>query len=104
MDCDTIPECQMTCAGPNEELMRAVILHAGCTVEWLLHAGWLKGVATVVMFVFMNMSRVVLVGAIVKLNWRCEKTKRWALKSYSSLCLCTKNETTYKYSSSTGVS
>lgn len=72
LDCDTIPTCRMTCDGPNEKLMMIVVVHAGCMVEWLFHAGWLKGVATVIMFVFLNLSRAVIVGGIVRLNWRYE--------------------------------
>lgn len=60
----------MTCAGPNEELLRVVTVHAGCMAEWFFHAGLARGAATLLMFVFLNISRVVLVGGIVKLNWR----------------------------------
>lgn len=70
LDCDTIPTCRMTCDGPNKELLLIITMHAGCMVEWLLHASWLKGVAMFTMFVFLNISRVVVVGGIVKLNWR----------------------------------
>ena len=45
-------------------------MHAGCMVEWLIHASWLKGVAVFTMFVFLNLSRVVIVGGVVKLNWK----------------------------------
>eukprot|EP00903_Cladosiphon_okamuranus_P008866 g8489.t1 len=70
LDCDTIPACRMTCAGPNEELLRVVTVHAGCMMEWMFHAGAARMAATLLMFVFLNVSRVVLVGGFVKLNWR----------------------------------
>lgn len=70
LDCDSIPTCEMTCSGPNEELVRVLTMHAGCMTEWLFHAGWLKGVVTLVMFAFLNFSRVIIVGGIVKANWR----------------------------------
>lgn len=60
----------MTCSGPNQELLRVVTTHAGCMVEWLFHAGAVRLTALLLMFVFLNTSRIVLVGAIVKLNWR----------------------------------
>lgn len=60
----------MTCAGPNEELLRVVAVHAGCMVEWMFHAGTVRLAATLLMFLFLNVSRVVLVGGVVKLNWR----------------------------------
>lgn len=60
----------MTCTGPNEELLRAVTVHAGCMVEWMFHAGTARLAASFLMFVFLNVSRVVFVGAVVKLNWR----------------------------------
>lgn len=70
LDCDQIPTCRMSCAGPNEELLRIVTTHAGCMVEWYFHASTVKLGATLLMFLFLNISRVVLVGGIVKLNWR----------------------------------
>ncbi|CAM9421672.1 unnamed protein product, partial [Scytosiphon promiscuus] len=70
LDCDTIPTCRLTCAGPNEELLRIVTTHAGCMVEWYFHANTVKLAATLLMFLFLNISRIVLVGGIVKLNWR----------------------------------
>ncbi|CAM9490400.1 unnamed protein product [Ectocarpus fasciculatus] len=69
LDCDTIPTCRMTCVGPNEELLQAVTIHAGCMVEWFFHAGTVRLAATLLMFLFLNVSRVVLVGGVVKLNW-----------------------------------
>ncbi|CAN0382440.1 unnamed protein product, partial [Hapterophycus canaliculatus] len=70
LDCDTIPTCRMTCAGPNEELLRLVTTHAGCMLEWYFHASTVKLAATLLMFLFLNISRAVLVSGIVKLNWR----------------------------------
>lgn len=70
LDCDTIPTCRMTCSGPNEELLRVVTVHAGCMVEWFFHAGIARAAATFLMFLFLNISRVVLVSGVVKLNWR----------------------------------
>ncbi|CBJ29864.1 conserved unknown protein [Ectocarpus siliculosus] len=69
LDCDTIPTCRMTCVGPNEELLQAVTIHAGCMVEWFFHAGTVRVAATLLMFLFLNVSRIVLVGGVVKLNW-----------------------------------
>lgn len=60
----------MTCPGPNDELIRAVTMHAGCTLEWYIHAGCLKGVTIFVVYLFMNAARGVLVAAIIKINWR----------------------------------
>ena len=60
----------MTCAGPSKELLRVATLHAGCTVECFIHVGIIKTIAIVVVFVFMNMSRVILFSGFIKLNWR----------------------------------
>lgn len=60
----------MTCGGPNELLLRLVTTHAGCMVEWLLHAGWLKGLTALVIFVLTNTSRNMLISAFIKLHWR----------------------------------
>lgn len=70
LDCSTIPPCRMSCKGPSEELIWAVSTHTACMVEWLVHAGWLKGVTCLVMFLFMNVSRAVIVAGIVKCNWK----------------------------------
>lgn len=60
----------MTCEGPNKELLEVVTVHAGCMVEWLFHAGAVRMLAILLMFMFLNISRVILVGGIVKLSWR----------------------------------
>lgn len=59
----------MTCAGPSKELLRAVSLHAGCTVEWFFHAGVLRMVPIVVIFVSMNVSRTVIMSGVIKITW-----------------------------------
>lgn len=60
----------MTCDGPNEELIQGITLHAGCMLEWFFHAGWLTIFTILIIFVFMNASRVVLLTGLVKLSWR----------------------------------
>ncbi|CAM9905581.1 unnamed protein product [Choristocarpus tenellus] len=70
LDCKTIPECHTSCTGPSTALLQAATQHAGCMVEWLFHAGMLKGFTALIMFVLINFSRMVLVRGMVKRYWR----------------------------------
>jgi len=60
----------MTCPGPDEDLLRAATLHAGCTVEWYIHAGLWRMMTIAVMYVLMNVSREFIMSGALKLTWR----------------------------------
>ncbi len=41
----------------------------GCLLEWAIHSGWLKLGLTIVAYILMNVSRSLLVGAVIKFYW-----------------------------------
>ena len=40
--CDAMPYCDVTCEGPNQDVLGQTTRECGCTVEWFLHSLWLK--------------------------------------------------------------
>ena len=44
--------------------------HCACSLEWYFHAAFLKFAAGVAIYVLMNVSRLLAVDAICRLNWR----------------------------------
>ena len=70
-DCaDDIPECTLTCGGPNKEILRGAAQRCACTLEYWIHAGVLKGTVGFLVFLLMNVSRLLLVSALGTLYWR----------------------------------
>ncbi|KAG5184838.1 hypothetical protein JKP88DRAFT_255227 [Tribonema minus] len=70
IDCSAMPACAITCPGPNKELLSEATQHAGCMLEWCLHSAWLRLSLTLLVFVLMNLSRLMLVRGVIKLLWR----------------------------------
>ena len=68
--CDNLPECVLTCNGPEREVMKVLTEQCSCTIEWLMHSSWLKFALAFTIYALMNVSRVVFTGALSKLMWR----------------------------------
>jgi hypothetical protein len=69
-NCTNLPICAMTCGGPDREAIAAATLSSGCTSEWKFHAGMFRFVMALMVYVCMNISRVLIMLAIVRLSWR----------------------------------
>mmetsp|Transcript_29098 Transcript_29098/g.59526 ORF Transcript_29098/g.59526 Transcript_29098/m.59526 type:complete len:999 (-) Transcript_29098:133-3129(-) len=68
--CGDVPDCTTTCSGPSQALLRTVSEQCGCSAEWLFHASWLRTSIGTCIYLLMNASRVMFVGALCKLFWR----------------------------------
>jgi hypothetical protein len=69
VDCNDMPDCDITCRGPDKKLLWYSTTHAGCAVEWALHAGWLNFALTLIIFMLMNLARALFVQGMIKLSW-----------------------------------
>uniref|UniRef100_A0A7S2RH00 Uncharacterized protein n=1 Tax=Rhizochromulina marina TaxID=1034831 RepID=A0A7S2RH00_9STRA len=68
--CGDIPDCALTCGGPNRQLLRTVTEQCGCMVEWLFHSSFFKFSIALIIYILMNASRVILTRALCKVFWR----------------------------------
>lgn len=68
--CGDVPDCGVTCGGPNQALLRTLSEQCGCTAEWLTHASWLRTSIGACIYILMNVSRMLFVSALCKLFWR----------------------------------
>lgn len=57
--CITLPACQVTCAGPDRDIMASVTQGCGCTVEWYVHSNVFRCLLACVTFIIVNVSRMV---------------------------------------------
>ena len=68
--CGEIPDCVITCGGPNQEILRAVSEQCGCTAEWLFHSTWFRFSIATCIYVLMNASRILFISGLCKIFWR----------------------------------
>ena len=68
--CGDVPDCAATCSGPSAPLLRTVSEQCGCSSEWLMHAAFLRSSIGLVVYLLLNASRVLFLGAVCKLLWR----------------------------------
>eukprot|EP00736_Rhodelphis_marinus_P007344 Rmarinus@m.9042 len=69
-ECDNIPQCGYTCQGPSEEIIALYTFNCGCNIEYYLHSGLIRGLMSLMMYILLNISRVVLIKGICRYNWR----------------------------------
>ena len=67
--CDAMPYCDVTCEGPNQEVLGQTTRECGCTVEWFLHSLWLKVVLSLMVYGVTNGSRISFVTGLSRLLW-----------------------------------
>jgi hypothetical protein len=69
-DCTLLPPCNLTCSGPDQQALAAVTYDSGCTSEWVFHAGLFRTLLGFLVYVSLNISRVLLMTGIIRLCWR----------------------------------
>ena len=79
--CSDVPDCTVSCGGPNKELIRTVTEQCGCMIEWLTHAAFVKFSIAFCIYALMNISRIILVQALCKLWWEWLSPKVFSYKS-----------------------
>jgi hypothetical protein len=72
--CDDLPICTLTCNGPSKTELRDATRKCGCTLEWWFHAGSWSFTMAVSLYVCLNVARMLILRALVRLSWeRLEK-------------------------------
>jgi hypothetical protein len=69
-NCSSLPECDITCSGPNKQKIRQITKECSCATEWFLHSYWLHGILSLLIYILMNISRSLLVNGIARVFWR----------------------------------
>lgn len=69
-DCEQVATCSVTCPEPRKPLLRASSMRCGCAVEWYLHSKWMGTTFAFLLYVFMNMARVMFFSGITRLLWK----------------------------------
>lgn len=55
--CEALPNCQVSCDGPEKDLLAAATTKCACVGEWFMHASLLRSIVLVVLFVTLNLAR-----------------------------------------------
>ena len=69
-DCNALPECKVTCRGPNKRKIDIVTKECGCISEWLFHSIWLQFSMSCFVFFLLNISRIFFVDGLARVFWR----------------------------------
>eukprot|EP00456_Euglypha_rotunda_P070647 TRINITY_DN6277_c0_g1_i17.p1 TRINITY_DN6277_c0_g1~~TRINITY_DN6277_c0_g1_i17.p1 ORF type:complete len:594 (+),score=77.47 TRINITY_DN6277_c0_g1_i17:105-1886(+) len=70
LNCSSLPVCHLTCTGPDKLALAASTYDSGCTSEWMFHAGLFRFLVALLIYVSLNISRTLLMTAIIRLAWR----------------------------------
>jgi len=60
----------MPCQGPDKAALMAATKDSGCQSEAMVHAGMFRLVLAVMVYLCINISRILVVTAVVRLSWR----------------------------------
>ena len=69
-NCDALPSCETTCEGPDSLKLEAVTESCGCMVEWTAHSVWLNITLSIIIYVFMNLSRLGIIKGLAKIFYK----------------------------------
>lgn len=69
-NCSFLPECDITCPGPNKQKLRQITKECSCALEWFFHSHLLQGILSLLIFVLLNISRSLLVNGISRVFWK----------------------------------
>lgn len=70
LDCALLPLCHLPCTGPDKQALTAMTYESGCQSEWMVHAGLFRTVFALLVYVCLNISRILITTAVVRLCWR----------------------------------
>jgi hypothetical protein len=68
-NCSEMPPCTSSCR-VSAPFLRALSLDAGCVTEYLVHSFIARFGITILVFISLNLSRMLFMAAIVRLGWR----------------------------------
>lgn len=69
-NCTQMPPCSPTCSGPNVPLLARSTHISSCRTEAIVHSTVFNVMAAFLVYVCINVSRVLLMGAVSRLFWR----------------------------------
>jgi hypothetical protein len=69
-NCTLLPTCNLTCSGPDRVAIQAATFDSGCQSEYMVHAGLFRFALALLVYVCMNISRVLVMTALIRLCWR----------------------------------
>jgi len=69
-NCSLLLPCNLTCTGPDRDAIAAVTYDSGCATEWSFHAGIFRAALALLVFACINISRLLLMTAVIRLSWR----------------------------------
>jgi hypothetical protein len=68
-NCSNLPPCGISC-DPERTLIATASRQAGCNTEYLVHSFIARFWVTILVFISLNISRMLFMAAIVRLGWR----------------------------------
>jgi len=74
-NCTLLPRCDITCTGPSQQNLNYATFETGCRTEWLIHSLIFRGMITIVVFICFNISRVLFMMAVCRMQWRSLTTE-----------------------------
>ena len=69
-DCESIPTCSVECELPRKPLLNEVSERCGCTLEWYIHSQWMGTALAFVIYLCMNIARVLFFAGLTRILWK----------------------------------
>eukprot|EP00986_Skeletonema_menzelii_P012157 scaffold6547_cov144-Skeletonema_menzelii.AAC.2 len=69
-DCESIPTCSVECELPRKQMLHDASEQCGCTLEWYIHSQWLGTALAFVIYLCMNIARVLFFAGLTRILWK----------------------------------
>ncbi|KAL7434649.1 hypothetical protein ACHAXM_004243 [Skeletonema potamos] len=69
-DCERIPTCSIECELPRKKLLNDSSELCGCTLEWYIHSQWMGTALAFVIYLCMNIARVLFFAGLTRVLWK----------------------------------
>ncbi|KAL7499784.1 hypothetical protein ACHAWT_007898 [Skeletonema menzelii] len=69
-DCESIPTCSVECELPRKQMLNDASEQCGCTLEWYIHSQWLGTALAFVIYLCMNIARVLFFAGLTRILWK----------------------------------
>jgi hypothetical protein len=69
-DCESIPTCSIECELPRKPLLSEASEQCGCTLEWYIHSQWMGTALAFVIYLCMNVARVLFFAGLTRVLWK----------------------------------
>ncbi|KAK1744421.1 hypothetical protein QTG54_004954 [Skeletonema marinoi] len=69
-DCESIPTCSIECEPPRKQLLNDASERCGCTFEWYIHSQWMGTALAFVIYLCMNIARVLFFAGLTRILWK----------------------------------